>query len=147
MMRLSRELTPTLFEALLEDYQRLLRGVFASMGGDGAAVDDDTVTAEFPAAKHAALAAVAAQRAVAAHEWPHGGALAMSVGLDSGEQRSAAARCDELCDAAEGGQIFMTQAVSELLDGEELGELSIRDLGEVPLRRSDGTVRAYELVY
>jgi class 3 adenylate cyclase len=140
MMRLSRELEPEVFETLLEDYQRLVQDLLASMGGEGAIVDDDTVTAEFPTAKHAVLAAVAAHRAVAAHEWPHGKALAMSVGLDSGGQ--ALARCGELCDAAEGGQVFMTHAVSELLDGEDL---SIRDLGEVPLRRSDGTVRAYEL--
>ena len=141
MMRLSRELEPRSFETLLEDYERLLRDVLASMGGERLAVEDDTVTAEFPTANHAALAAVAAQRAVAAHEWPHGRALAMSVGLASGEQ--ALARCEELCDAAEGGQTFMTHAVSELLDGEDL---SIRDLGDVPLRRTEGTVQAYELV-
>jgi class 3 adenylate cyclase len=142
MMRLSRELEPTVFEALLDEYQQLIQGVLATTGGEDAAVDDDTVTAEFPTAKHAVLAAVAVHRSVAAHEWPHGRALAMSVGLDTGEH--ALAGCEELCDAAEGGQTFMTQAVSELLDGENV---SIRDLGEVPLRRSDGTVRAYELVF
>lgn len=141
MMRLSREVEPTVFEALLDDYERLLRDVLASMGGERLAVEHDTVTAEFPIAKQAALAALAAHRAVATHEWPHGKALTLSVGLDSGRQ--ALARCEELCDAAEGGQTFMTHAVSGLLDAEDL---SIRDLGEVPLRRSDGTVRAYELV-
>ena len=141
MMRLSRELEPEVFEALLEEYQQLVQAVLGSMGGEEASVEDDTVVAQFPTAKHAALAAVAARRAVAAHDWPHGRPLAISVGLDSGEH--AVDRCDELCDAAEGGQIFMTQAVSGLLEGEDL---SIRDLGEVPLRRSDGTVRAYELV-
>jgi hypothetical protein len=47
---------------------------------------------------------------------------------------------------AEGGQIFLTRAVSVLLADEELGELIVRDLGEVPLRRSEDAVRAYELV-
>ena len=56
------------------------------------------------------------------------------------------ARCEELCDAAEGGQIFVTQAVAGLLEDEDLGELVLRDLGEVPLRRSDRKARAYELV-
>jgi class 3 adenylate cyclase len=107
--------------------------------------------AAFPTAKQAALAAVAAQRAVAAHGWPHGKELAMSVGLDCGEAAGGldgptARRCEELCDAAEGGQIFLTQAVSRLLEEEDLGELSVRDLGEVPLRKGDHAVRAYELV-
>jgi len=44
------------------------------------------------------------------------------------------------------GQIFLTRAVSDLLADEELGELLVRDLGEVPLRRSEDAVRAYELV-
>jgi len=151
MMRLSRELSPDVFGALLEEYQRLLQEVLAQMGGREIEVDSDTAMAAFPTAKQAALAAVAAQRAVAAHEWPHGLRLAMSVGLHSGEAGfgwtgPAALRCAALCDAAEGGQIFLTEAVSSLLEGENLGELSVRDLGEVPLRRSEQKVRAYELV-
>jgi class 3 adenylate cyclase len=73
----------------------------------------------------------------------------MSVGLDSGTAGAgwepAVVRCTELCDAAEGGQIFVTQAVSILLEEEDLGG-SLRDLGEVPLRRSDRKIRAFELV-
>jgi class 3 adenylate cyclase len=151
MMRLARELAPDVFAGLLEEYQGLLRQVLESTGGREVDFDGDTAVAAFPTTKQAALAAVAAQRAVAAHEWPHGCELAMSVGLDSGTlglgwAGPAVARCAELCDAAEGGQIFMTPAVSGLLEEEDLGELVVRDLGEVPLRRSDQEIRAYELV-
>lgn len=151
MMRLSRELAPEVFSALLNEYQRLLRAVLEEMGGREVEVASDTAMAAFPTAKQAALAAVAAQRAVAAHEWPHGGRAAMSVGIHSGAAGvgwvgPALLRCAALCDAAEGGQIFMTQAVSSLLEDENLGELLVRDLGEVPLRRSERKVRAYELV-
>ena len=146
VMRLARELAPAVFEALLAEYQRIMRTVFEEMGGRELEISGDTAAAAFPTAKQAALAAVAAQRAVAAHEWPHASKLAMSVGLHAGEARRAVMRAAELCDAAEGGQIFMTQTVSSLLEDEELGELSVRDLGEVPLRRSDRQVRAYELV-
>lgn len=147
MMRLSSEVAPEVFEALLDEYQRLLRDVLESAGGRGVDVEDDTAVAAFSTAKQAALAALAVQGAVAAHEWPHERALQMSFGLDSGAPELATARCAELCDAAEGGQIFMTQTVSRLLEEEDLGELSVRDLGEVPLRRKDQKVRAYELVY
>lgn len=151
MMRLSRELPPGVFGALLREYERLLRAVLERMGGREVQVDGDTAMAAFPTAKQAALAAVAAQRAVAAHEWSHGRRLAISVGLHSevaaaGSTEEAEGRCSELCDAAEGGQIFLTPAVSSLLGDEDLGELLLRDLGEVPLRRSDHRVRAYELV-
>jgi class 3 adenylate cyclase len=148
MMRLAGELAPDVFDALLEEYQRLLRQVLESMGGREVDLDGDTATATFPTAKEAAHAAVAAQRAVAAHEWPHGRELAMSVGLDSGtaEVGPAVTRCEELCDAAEGGEIFVTQAVSSLLAEEDLGDLVLRDRGDVPLRRTDLKIRAYELV-
>jgi len=151
MMRLARELAPDVFGAILNEYQRLLRQVLESMGGREVDFSFDSAMAAFPTAKQAALAAVAAQRALAAHEWPHGRRLAMSVGLHSGTAGvgwagTAVLRCAELCDAAEGGQIFMTQAVSSLLEEEDLGELEVRDLGEVPLRRSEQKTRAYELV-
>jgi class 3 adenylate cyclase len=144
MMRLSRELTPDIFEALLEEYQGLLGDLFERMGGSEVEVDGDTATAVFLSAKEAALAAVAAQRDLATHEWPHGSNLAMSVGLDSGDE--AVSRCEALCDAAEDGQIFLTPAVSSLLLDEDLGDLIVRDLGEVPLRRTDDVVHAFELL-
>ena len=151
MMRLAAELAAETFDALLEEYQRLLRQVLERMGGRDVDFESDTAMAVFPTAKEAALAAVTAVRAVAAQEWPHGRELAISVGLDSGAaetgwDRPVVARCEELCDAAEGGQIFVTKAVSSLLDGEDLGEWVLRDLGEAPLRRTDQTTRAYELV-
>lgn len=146
MMRLSSELPPVVFRALLDEYQWVLRDVLERSGGRDVDVDDDTAAASFSTAGQAALAALAAQGAVAEHDWPHGRKLAMSVGLHSGLPQPAASRCAELCDAAEGGQIFLSQEVSVLLGQEKHGEFSVRDLGEVPLRKSDRSVRAYELI-
>jgi class 3 adenylate cyclase len=114
-------------------------------------VSGDSAMAAFPTAKEAGLAAVTAQGSVATHEWPLGLTPAISVGLHSGQAGigsadSAAARCTELCDAAEGGQIFMSQETAKLLQDEDLGELSIRDLGEQQTRRTHRAVRAHELV-
>jgi class 3 adenylate cyclase len=151
MMRLAHELAPEVFGALLKEYQLLLRQVLESTGGRDLSFAWDSSMAAFPTAKQAALAAVAAQRAVAGHEWPQGREVAMSVGLHSGTAGvgwvgRAVLRCIELCDAAEGGEIFLTQAVSSLLEEEDLGELVVRDVGEVPVRRSDQKIRAYKLV-
>jgi class 3 adenylate cyclase len=114
-------------------------------------VAGDSVVAAFASAKQAAFAAAAAQRAVAAHEWPYGLRPAICVGLHSGEAGvgwvgPAMIRCAELCDAAEGGQIFLSQATAALLDDEQLGELLLRDLGEQQMRSTQHVLRAYELV-
>ena len=76
----------------------------------------------------------------------------MSVGVHSGEAGigllgPAILRCQELCDAAERGQIFLSQATASLLEDENLAELMIRDVGDRKMRRTRGSVRAYELVF
>lgn len=151
VLRLLRELTPDVFGALMKDYRRLLQRVLEAAGGREVEVAQDAAVAAFPTAKQAALAAVAAQRAVAAHAWPHGRELEVSIGIHSGEAGvgwagPAVVRCTDLCDAAEGGQTFMSQATASLLEDEKLGELSVRDAGEVKTRRTGRPVRAYELV-
>jgi class 3 adenylate cyclase len=151
MMRLMHDLPKEHFGALITEYQRLLPRLFEEMGGSEIEVAGDSVAAAFATAKEAAYAAAAAQKAVAAHEWPHGLGAAISVGLHSGEAGigwlgPAALRSAELCDAAEGGQIFLSRATASLLEDEDLGELLIRDLGERETRRSRTTVYAYELV-
>ena len=151
MMRLRRELPPEHFSALLNEYQQVLSRVLGEMGGRGIEVAGDSVAAGFATAKEAALAAAAAQRAVAAHEWPYGVGAAISVGAHSGEAGigwlgPAILRCAELCDAAEGGQVFLSQATASLLEDDNLGELVIRDIGEREMRRIRGAVRAFELV-
>jgi class 3 adenylate cyclase len=151
MMRLFDEIPPEHFGALLKEYQRFLRAVLEEAGGREIEASFDTVFAAFRSAKHAALAAAAAQRAVATHEWPHGLRPKMSVGLHSGEAAigwigPAVLRCTELCDVGEGGQIFLSQATASLLEDEDLGELLLRDLGEQRTRRTQRLLHVYELV-
>jgi class 3 adenylate cyclase len=150
MMRLARKLSPEDFGAMLDAYKRLLGELLAELDGRDVDVTGDTAMAVFPSPKQAALAAVAAQRAVADHEWPFWPEPAISVGLHSGTAGigwpgPAAMICSELCDAAEGGQILMSQATASLLEEEDLGDLSLRDAGEQQLRRSARRVHAYEL--
>ena len=77
-MRLSRELPAERFEALLADYRRLLREAWPGVDVEGEA---DTVWASFPAPADAARAAQRALRAVAAHGWPQGWHVSISVGV------------------------------------------------------------------
>jgi len=151
MMRLARELSREHFSVLIKEYQRFVSEVLAEAGGRQIEVAGDSVAAGFATAREAVLGAAAAQRAVRAHDWPYGVRAAISVGVHSGDAGigvlgPAIVRCAELCEAAEGGEIFLSQATASLLEDEYLGELVIRDVGEREMRRSRGAVRAYELV-
>ena len=89
-------------------------GVFERHGGHEIEVYADTAVASFPTAKEAAVAAVAAQRTVQQHRWPHGRDLEISVGVHSGTAGigwigPAIGMCAELCDVAEGGEIFLSR--------------------------------------
>ena len=56
----------------------------------------------------------------------------------------ATMRCAELCDAAEAGQIFLSQATASLLD-DDSHEFTILDVGEQTMRRTGRPIRAFEL--
>jgi class 3 adenylate cyclase len=151
ILRLFRELTPEVFGALLTDYRRLLHDVLERSGGYHIETFEDTATAAFPTAKEAVHAAVRVNQMIAAHEWPHGREVAVSIGIHSGAAGvgwvgPAIILCGDLCDAAEGGQIFASQATASLLEDEDLGQLRIRELGEQKTRRTDRAVRAFEIV-
>ena len=49
--------------------------------------------------------------------------------------RAAIVMCAELCDVAEGGEIFLSQVAAGLLEEAGLGELSIKDVGKPTTRR------------
>ena len=151
MLRLSRELTPEAFGALLREYRRLVGDVLEASGGQNLEAMQDTILAGFSTAKQAASAAVQLMQAVTAHDWAPGPKVEVSIGIHSGAagigwSGPASLRCAELCDAAEGGQIFLSPTTASLLEDEDLGGISVRDLGEQTTRRSHQAVRAFELV-
>jgi class 3 adenylate cyclase len=151
MMRLALELPPEQFAMLLGTYQRFLGELVQDLGGRDADVTADTITAAFPTAKAAAVAATAVQRAFVGQDWPHWPQPEISIGLHSGEAGvgwvgPASLLCAALCDAAEGGEILLSQATAGLLSDQDLGPLELRDVGERQTRRSGERVRVWQLV-
>lgn len=65
--------------------------------------------------------------------------------LAAGQLGSPAFRVTRLCDLAEPGQVLVSHSTHALLEGELLGELELRDLGEQELRGLT-PMRVYELV-
>jgi class 3 adenylate cyclase len=152
MMRLVKELPREHFETLINEYHRLVTQALVAAGGRGIETAGDSVAAGFATAREAVLGAVAAQGALASHEWPYVEGIAMSVGVHSsaagiGLGGPALRRCEELCDGAEGGQIFLSQSTASLLEDEHLGSILIHDLGQREMRRIRGAIHAYEAVF
>jgi class 3 adenylate cyclase len=102
-----------------------------------------------------ALFAVAAIRVELRHrEWIHvteRPELAAAIhtgrvtGFAGGQLGSPASRVFRLCDTAEPGQVLVSHATHALLEGEALGDMRLRDLGERELAGMT-PMRVYELL-
>jgi class 3 adenylate cyclase len=140
-------------ERTMDDHDRLLQNAVDEAGGRVVQNLADSVFACFPTAKQGVIAAAAAQRALAANDWPSGTGMAVRMGLSTGEavplgQRyfgSAVNLCTRVCQMASGGRVLLAPSTAALLDRDDLGDLTLSDLGEQELQKS-GTVRLFELV-
>ncbi len=138
----------------LGDYRRLLRA--ACQTGHGREVDTqgDALFIAFPRAKDALIAAVAAQQAVARHQWPNDVSVRVRMGLHTGEPLSAETgyigidvhRAARICAAGHGGQILLSQTTRELVADDLPDALSLRDLGEHRLKDLARPQRLFQVV-
>ena len=139
---------------VLVEHQRLLRGAFAEFGGQEIDTQGDAFFVAFPRARDAALAAIAAQRTLAAHNWPVGVELRVRMGIHTGEPAQTEERyhglgvhrAARIMAAGHGGQILVSQATCSVLRDDELPETELRDLGEHRLKDLDRPERIFQLV-
>jgi class 3 adenylate cyclase len=138
----------------IDEHDLLLRSAFMEAGGRVVESFLDSFLVCFPTAKQAVAGATSAQRALSAHEWPSDAKVAVRIGLHTGEgipvgQRyfgSAVYRTANVCEAARGGQVLLSPSTVALLDPDDLGDLSLSDVGEHELAGFGGPVRLLELV-
>jgi class 3 adenylate cyclase/streptogramin lyase len=140
---------------LLGEHQRLLREAFAAHGGEVIDTQGDAFFVAFRRARDAVLAAAAAQRALAAHDWPDGGELRVRMGIHTGEARLAEGRyvglsvhrAARICAGGYGGQVLVSQTTVNVLEDEEesLPGIELRDLGLQRLKDFERPVRVHEL--
>jgi hypothetical protein len=145
----------TRYPDLLDEHQRLLREAFAAHGGEVIDTQGDAFFVAFRRARDAVLAAAAAQRALAAHEWPDGGELRVRMGIHTGEARLAenryvglsVHRAARICAGGYGGQVLVSQTTVNVLEDEEesLPGIALRDLGPQRLKDFDRPVRVHQL--
>src|SRR5215475_9423038 len=146
------ETVPEAMDEALERHNRLLTGVIEENGGVvvTARGEGDSIFAVFPSAVSAVEAAGACQLRLGTEDWPAGAALRVRMGLHSGEARLLGGdyvdhapinRCARVKAAAHGGQVLVTQATRDLVEGrlgsgfglKKLGEFRLRDLAEPEL--------------
>lgn len=138
--RLLKELGRNYSHALAE-HQRILRAAFAAHGGREVDSQGDSFFVAFNRAKDAVAAAVDAQRDLGAHAWPEGGAVRVRMGLHTGEPTLTVEGYvgldvhlgARIAAAGHGGQVLLSRATRELLDGvvvRDLGEHRVKDFAE-----------------
>lgn len=139
---------------VLEDHQRILRDVFEQAGGREIDTQGDAFFVAFNRAKDAANAALAAQNALVAHEWPSGEQVRVRMGLHTaepvvGKERYVGLgvhRAARICSAGHGGQILLSAVTQELVADDLCAGAHLRDLGLHRLKDIDRPEHIFELV-
>lgn len=138
---------------VLARHRRIMREVFGV--GDGVEMDTqgDAFFFVFGRARDAVAAAVEAQRAHAAEEWPGGETVRVRIGLHTGEPALHeegyvgldVVRAARICTVGRGGQILLSETTRALV-GSGLPEgVSVFPLGQRHLRGIDEPERVFEL--
>ncbi len=118
------------------------------MGTEG-----DSFFVVFESATEAVRCCVAAQRALAGHDWPDGAVVRVRMGLHSGEPSRHddeyvgldVYRAARIAAAAHGGQVVLSDATRLLAESRLPGDVSLRDLGWHRLKDIDAPERIYQL--
>jgi class 3 adenylate cyclase len=141
------------YDGVISDHRRLMREHFTDHGGVEIDTQGDAFFFAFPRARDAVIAAVGAQRAHAAHEWPDGVGVRVRMGLHTGEPALGTegylgldvVRAARLCTAGSGGHVLLSET-TRALAGAALPEgVSIFPLGERRLKDIDEPERVFEL--
>jgi predicted ATPase/class 3 adenylate cyclase len=147
--RLLQQLGRDRYVSALEAHRRLLRESFERHGGVEVEMQGDSFFFAFASARDAVAAAADGQSALASHEWEsepirvrigiHTGEPVIVGGLYAGLDVHRAAR---VMSAAHGGQVLLSQATQELLDG----DVVLRDMGDHRLKDLSQPQRMHQLL-
>ena len=143
------------YRDVMGKHHELLRAVWTETAGTELNTEGDSFFVVFRRPKEAVDAAVAAQRALAEHDWPEGAEVRVRIGIHTGEASLvgdqyvglAVHRAARICDAGHGGQTLVSETTRSLLvdDEEEFEHFQLHDLGPQVLKDFDRPVRIYQL--
>jgi class 3 adenylate cyclase len=127
---------------VVRDHRRLLREHLGAHGGTEVDTQGDAFFYSFSRARDAVAGAVAAQRALAEHDWPGGTQVSVRMGLHTGEPSVGeegylgldVVRASRICSAGHGGQILLSETTRALLGNDLPAGVSVVDLGQQNLK-------------
>ena len=136
----------------LSDHRALMRAAFAAWHGREISTEGDSFFVVFGSAVDAVACALAAQRALAGHDWPGGDAVRVRVGLHSGEPARYedgyigmdVHRAARIAATAHGGQVVLSEVTLQLARPLPTG-ISVRDLGFHRLKDITAAERIWQL--
>jgi predicted ATPase/class 3 adenylate cyclase len=142
------------YASVLKEYRQLMQASFRERGGQQVDSQGDAVFVAFSRARDAVIAAVAAQRALAAHPWPDGAVVRARMGLHTGEPLGAEGayvgmdvhRAARIGHAGHGGQIVLSQTTHDLVAEDRPDGVSLRDLGRHRLKDLTQPQHLYQVV-
>jgi YVTN family beta-propeller protein len=140
------------YAEVLAEHQRIIRDAVAERGGREIDTQGDSFFFAFARANAALGAAVVAQQALAEHTWPEGGQVRVRMGLHTGEPvvgeeryvGMGVHRAARIGAVGHGGQVLLSNATRELVE-DEVGGVSLRELGSYRLKDIDRTERLFQL--
>jgi YVTN family beta-propeller protein len=138
---------------MLAEHERILRDAVAEAGGQEIDTQGDAFFVAFRRARDAVAAAVAAQRALSAHDWPGEGAVRVRMGIHTGEPVVGGERyvglgvhrAARICAAAHGGQVLLSETTCGLVQDELPADVRVRELGAHQLKDMDRPERLFQL--
>jgi class 3 adenylate cyclase len=127
---------------VLADHRRLLREHLGNAGGREVDTQGDAFFFSFVRARDAVRGAVAAQKALAEHEWSDGAAVRVRMGLHTGEPSVGdegyhgidVVRAARICSAGHGGQILLSETTRALIGEDVPDGVHVVDLGPQQLQ-------------
>ena len=137
----------------LSAHHALLRAAIAAWHGHEMRTEGDSFFVVFESAGDAVRCCLAAQRALAGHDWPGGVAMRVRMGLHSAEPTRHEGeyigldvhRAARLAAAAHGGQVVLSEPTRLLATPRLPAGVSVRDLGYHRLKDISAPERIYQL--
>jgi class 3 adenylate cyclase len=137
----------------LDAQRKVLRKVWAANGGTEMGTEGDSFFVVFATAQDAVVAATQAQRELAGYQWPAGEPIRVRMGIhtgsptvhDDGYVGMDVHRAARIASAAHGGQVVMSSATAELVNGTLDTGVWVRDLGSHQVKDIPNAERLFQL--
>lgn len=141
------------YSEVLSAHRRIVRETFQAANGIEIDAQGDAFFFAFSRARDAVTAAVEAQRAHAANEWPTGSVVRVRMGLHTGEPSLVeegyvgldVVRAARICTVARGGNVLLSESTRALLGSTLPDGVSVFPRGKRHLKGIDEPERVYEL--